>query len=127
MFAKHKVVQIDSTKLQLLPNFIDENVIIVVVVVHFTQSFLAFEDAVHVVDIGIWVIHFMVYPYVVYQFLKDMYAPHPDQDQFESRRIWIPMDIILNSFVAFYYMYHLAIEEPISERLNKLETPTPSL
>ena len=75
----------------------------------------------------VWVIHFMVYPYVVMQYLKDMYAPHPDQDQFESRRIWIPMDIILNSFVAFYYMYHLAIEEPISERLNKLESPAPAL
>ena len=37
------------------------------------------------------------------------------------------MDIILNSFVAFYYMYHLAIEEPISERLSKLESPTPAL
>jgi hypothetical protein len=66
----------------------------------------------------------MVYPYVMAMFLKDMYAAHPDKDQFESRNIWIPMDIILNSFVAFYYMYHLALEEPILERLNKIETPT---
>ena len=43
------------------------------------------------------------------------------------------MDIILNSFVAFYYMYHLAIEEPAVkvkdsalESLEKLlESPTP--
>jgi len=52
----------------------------------------------------IWVVHCIVYPYILYKYWETMNDAFVNINEiYESRKIWVPMDCVLTLSVASYY------------------------
>ena len=74
----------------------------------FLRNFFDEKRRVNTKHSWVWLIHVVVYTYVIYAFLEHHNLPHQEQDPFISRHVWIPMDICLSTFVFMYFVVYWA-------------------
>lgn len=59
----------------------------------------------------VWYVHFIFYPYVIYSFYIDCITPVEHREKLQSRRVWIPMDLILTLCIGIYFIINLFAAE----------------
>ena len=70
----------------------------------------------------LWVLHVIVYPYVLYCYFVDRYkTDEAHKEKIEARIVWVPMDCILTSCVIAYYLIYLYLERKYDLYSNTIE------
>jgi len=108
----------------------------VLLAVHFTQLLFLrrlYDDHGKVITKYwyVWLLHLLVFIYVIRYYLHGINEPKADQNVFISRRVWIPMDCILTCSIGTYYLihyYYFSNDECADEALfNELSSSNSSL
>lgn len=81
----------------------------------FLRRFFDENGRVNVSNQWVWYVHFIIYPYVIYSFYVDCIKPPEYQEKLESRRVWIPMDLILTICIGIYFIINLYAHENLLE------------
>ena len=80
----------------------------------FYRRLLSDDGKINMRHKWVWVLHVLIYPYVIYSYFYDRDLASREHDgegqlaeHIEARLVWIPMDCILTACVLVYYCIHV--------------------